>query len=200
MANLLVSIPIEFWNYFIKYLQSLGFYFKTFSETLTADDPGWQGYCLVQRIEAVRLSSSGARVKLTLRASSGSSASIQQIYISRADPGGDPYDSAADLTPVILQTLPITPLVIPAAKTVTLEVFYNLDEKEALLIAVDFSAAPSSGIRCTKAVPPEQACAYYKEGSGTATPNRTGFTTYPGIYLIEKIEVSSGVITVTPGG
>jgi hypothetical protein len=29
MANLLVSIPTEFWNYFIKYIQSLGFYFKT---------------------------------------------------------------------------------------------------------------------------------------------------------------------------
>jgi hypothetical protein len=90
--------------------------------------------------------------------------------------------------------LPITPLVVPAAKAVTLEVSYNLDEKEPLLIAVDFSAAPASGVAYTE-VPPEEACAYYKQGSEAGTANRTGFTTYPGIYLIEKIEVSSGVIT-----
>ena len=67
---------------------------------------------------------------------------------------------------------------------------YHLDEGQPLLIAVDFSAAPPSGIMYTDAVPPEQATAYYKEGAEAATANRTGFTQAPGIYLIEKIEVS----------
>lgn len=71
-----------------KYIQFIfpGLFFETFSETLNADDPGWEGYCLVQRIEAVRLSRSGTRVKLTLRASSVSKAYIDRIYISRPNP------------------------------------------------------------------------------------------------------------------
>src|SRR5215467_2582110 len=167
-------------------------FFRTFSETLNADGTGWEGYCLVQRIEAVRLSRSGKRVRLTLRASSTSDAYIDRIYISRPAPAGDPYDSAADLTQVnFLVTLPPGALVIPAGQSVTLplgpsqDITYNLDEGQPLLIAVDFSATHPSGIKCTKAVPTEQACAYYKSGAEAAKPDRSGFTKFPGIYLIE---------------
>jgi hypothetical protein len=158
----------------------------------------------VQRIEAVRLSRSGTRVKLTLRASSVSKAYIDRIYISRPNPTGDPYDSAADLTLVsIANAWPPGSLIIAAGTDMTIpENVYNLDEGQPLLVAVDFSAVPPSGIRCTKAVPTEQACAYYKkrptDPSGTtllseaANANRIGFTQYPGIYLIEKIEISTG--------
>ena len=173
-------------------------FFRTFSETLNADGTGWEGYCLVQRIEAVRLSRSGKRVRLTLRASSTSDAYIDRIYISRPAPAGDPYDSAADLTQVnFLVTLPPGALVIPAGQSVTLplgpsqDITYNLDEGQPLLIAVDFSATHPSGIKCTKAVPTEQACAYYKSGAEAAKPDRSGFTQLPGIYLIEKIEISA---------
>jgi hypothetical protein len=126
-----------------------------FSESLIADDVEWEGYCLVQRIEPVRLSRSGNQVKLTLRASSVSSASIDRIYISQADPAGEPFDSAADLTAVTS-----APIVIPAGAEVILPaVNYRLDQTKPLLIAVDFSAAPASAIRGTGAVPPEQASA-----------------------------------------
>jgi hypothetical protein len=176
-------------------------FFKTFSETLNADDPGWDGYCLVQRIEAVRLSRSGKRVRLTLRASSTSDAYIDRIYISQPAPAGDPYDSAADLTQVtFFATVPPGALIIPAGQSVTLplshvqDITYNLDEGQPLLIAVDFSATYPSGIKCTKAVPTEQACAYYKSGADAAKPNRSGFTKYPGICLIEKIEISASAV------
>jgi hypothetical protein len=159
----------------------------SFAETLIADDGGWQGYCLVQRIEPVRFSRSGTQVKLTLRSSSVSDASIDRIYISQADPAGEPFDSAGDLTQVTS-----APLVIPTNTAVPIPaVNYRFDETKPLLVAVDFSAAPApaSAIRCTKTVPPEQAMGYYKLGAEAATTNRAGFTKYPGLYLIESIEV-----------
>jgi len=170
-------------------------YVETFSETLIADQSVWEGYCLVQRIEAVRLSHSGKQVKLTLRASSSINASIETVRISRPALAGEPYASATDLTAVSLPRPPsntygLPPCVVPANSSVTGSTYYNLDEGQPLLIAVDFSAAPASGIRCTEAVPPEQASAYYKKGSEAMNPDRTGFTAISGIYLIEKIEVS----------
>jgi hypothetical protein len=67
---------------------------------------------------------------------------------------------------------------------------YTLDAEKPLLIAVDFSAAPPSAMRYTEAVTAQQASAYYQLGPGAATPDRTGFTSYPGLYLIEKIVVA----------
>ena len=189
------NIGGAFWNWLLKiFLPNLKF---TFSETLNADDAlNWQGYCLVQRIEAVRLSKSASQIKVTLRAVSN--AYIDRVYISRADPAGDPYDSAADLMAVWT-----TPFVIPANKAVTLpdpslippnvfslaEIHYDLDEGQPLLIAVDFSATPPSRIRCNKAVTPDQACAYFKIGAEAAKANRASYSPYQGVYLIEKIEV-----------
>ena len=200
MAVFDISGILRYFYFFFPYP-----FVKTFSETLNADGTGWEGYCLVQRIEAVRLSRSGKRVRLTLRASLTSAAYIDRIYISRAAPAGDPYDSAADLTQVTwLALAPAAALVIPAGQFVTLpfqDLTYNLDEGQPLLIAVDFSAAHPSGLKCTKAVPIEQACAYYKSGAEAAKPDRSGFTQLPGIYLIEKIEVSASAVgAFTPGG
>jgi hypothetical protein len=159
---------------------------ETFSETLLADEAQWEGYCLVQRIEAVRLSRSGTQVKLTLRASSVSNASIDRIYISRPDPAGDPYDSDTDLTAVTTALL-----VVPANTAVTLPAInYNLDETQALLIAVDFSAAPPSAIAYRDAVPPDQGIGYWRGGGEAALRNRTAsYTPENRIYLIEKIEI-----------
>jgi len=157
----------------------------SFSETLIEDSAGWEGFCLVQRIEPVRLSRSGTQVKLTLRASSVSSASIDRIYISQADPAGEPFDSGDDLTAVTS-----VPFVIPAGAKVTLPaVNYNFNRTKPLLIAVDFSDAPASAIRVNLAVPPEQASSYFQQGAAAATANRTDFTPEIGLGLIERIEV-----------
>jgi hypothetical protein len=162
--------------------------------------------CLVQRIEPVRLSRSGKRVKLTLRASSVSDAYIDKIYISQPQPGGQDYDSAIDLTAVLFFAPPPGALVIPKGTamhvpiildptaTSHLDCTYNLDKGQPLLIAIDFSAAHSSGIKCKQAVPTEQACAYsyYELKLEAGLNNRTpGYEKYPGIYLIEEIYVSA---------
>jgi len=162
----------------------------------SADEAGWEGYCLVQLIRSSRLSKGGSKVRLTVRASSMSAASIDRIFISQPDPAlGDDYDSAADLKGLT----PDTPFVVPANEAVTLPVIiYDLDPDQNLLIAVDFSAAPASGIRFTDASP-EGVVGFFSPPpppGGTfheaAVNNRTpGYTPLNGrLYFIEKIEVS----------
>jgi hypothetical protein len=105
--------------------------------------------------------------------------------VGQVDPAGEPFNSADDLTEVTS-----APIVIPAGAKVTLPaVNYNFNRTKPLLIAVDFSAAPGSTIRGNDAVPPEQASAYYKQEAAAATANRADFTSFPGLYLVESIEV-----------
>ena len=172
------------------------FEWKSYEEAFSRDAQGWAGSCIVQRIEAVRLSTSGTKVKITLRASSAGDASIARVYISRPDP--DPtktlYDPDADLTAVAT-----TPFVVAANTSLTLPpVEYALDEGQPLLIAVDFSATPASAIRVSDHalgapdhVPPEEALTYFKIATeAAAMPDRTGFDSTAGFNLIYKIEVA----------
>jgi hypothetical protein len=203
-------ISTKLLNLILDYFQSHGWYLKTFSETLGNNEADWEGCCLVQRIEPVRLSRSGSSVRLTFRASSlnvNGDAYIDRISISQADPdagsvpGKEKYDSAPDLVLVDMLTMlapldgsPPGPMVIPAGNTQTLYIdVYNLAAWQPLLIAVDFSYTPPSAVKCTKNVPLDQACAYYSKGAWAAKPDRsalTQWTQWPGIYLIEKIEVT----------
>jgi hypothetical protein len=167
------------------------FAWTTQEETLVVDDAPWDGYCIVQRIEAARLSSGGTKVKLTLRASSVNEASIEQIFISKPDPlGNNLYDSADDLTAVIS-----TRVVIPANNLVTLPAInYNLDQSQPLLIVFAFSAPPQiSGVKRIELdqVPADQASAFYKLDAAEAPkPNRASdFVPLATIILVEKIEV-----------
>jgi hypothetical protein len=204
---LIQNFPPWFWSWLGPLVWPWSFW-PTFSETLTSNDDKWEGYCLVQRIEPVRLSRSGARVKVTVRSAWNSYAWIQTVTISRPDPTGQPYDSAADLTFLAKQTFADSSYGIPAGESVTFgPVIYDLDEGQPLLIAVDFGPAPpapTSAIMYTNtdAVPIEQACAYYNKGAWAAIKDRAAtaaaqslpeFTTYPGIFFVEKIEVSVGL-------
>ena len=170
------------------------FEWKGYEEVYARDTAGWEGYCLVQRIEPIRLSKSGAKVRVTLRTSSMGGASIKRVYISRpsGDPAGDPFDSDADLTPIVT-----TPFVIAADTTTELPVVdYHLDEAAPLLIAVDFDA-PLSAVRTTDRVlgnpvhvPPEEAQSFFGPATeAAAAPDRTGLNPTPGINLVYKIEV-----------
>jgi hypothetical protein len=77
----------------------------------------------------------------------------------------------------------------PGESFTTGAIEYDLDETKPLLIAVYFNpGSGASGVRCNRNVPPEQAMAYYKLGQEASTPNRTGYTAYPGVYFIESIE------------
>jgi hypothetical protein len=161
-----------------------------FGATLTADEGGWEGKTLVQRIEATRLNRSGTQVRITVGASSTEDAHIQNIFISQPDPAGnDRYDSADDLK------LFYGKIVVRANSSVTLsdtlpDVNYNLDESRPLLIAVDFDRGFPSGLRFRDAVPPEDATAYFHTGAEAAFRNRTtGYSQANRIYLIERIDV-----------
>src|SRR5881628_730055 len=68
---------------------------ETFAATLTDLDT-LRGRCLVQRIESVRLFTSGSQVQITLQAFA-ESVVIDRILISQPAASGDPYDSADDL-------------------------------------------------------------------------------------------------------
>ena len=164
---------------------------------LTLDEAGWEGRCLVQRIESVRLMLSGTQVKLTLRASSVSDASIDRIYISKPAPAGDAWDAATD--PTDLKEV-ATAVVVPANLAITLPpIDYALDKGQPLLIAVDFTPAdpnatppgPLSGIRYADAVPLSDAVAFYQPGSSEAalSDRSANYTQLNRICLIEKIEV-----------
>jgi hypothetical protein len=169
----------------------------TFENTLRYNEEGWEGWCLVQRIEPHGLSRKGKQVVLTLRASSANQygAFIERVYISKADPAGYPYTPADDLTEVNPK------FDIPAGQAVTLPaVRYKLDKDQPLLIAVDFKVPPwPSGIayRPVKFGPGPLGrpivpvgVAYWYEGEEAARRDRSANYGWANrIYLIEKIEV-----------
>lgn len=175
---------------------------------LNLEEGGWQGHCLVQRFEPNVLLRSGGLVSITLRVPP-LGLSIDRIYISAADlsPGVDAYDSVdyrAAIHEIVFKpalVVPPSPLVL--TRTLILPaISYALDRTKPLLIAVDFSSTPESGLMYRE-VAPDQAVAYYKqhqplqegEEPEARKTNRDGYTRWPtdttkgGIYLIERIEV-----------
>ncbi len=169
-----------------------------YAKTLTADSVNWQGYTLVQRIEAAQLAAAGPHVRITVQAGSARGASIDRISISQVASGGKPYDSAPDLTLVYdLAATQQQPFVVPAGMTQSLPIVaYTLNRFQPLLIAVDFSAAPPSDV-ATTTVPTSEAIAYYLQTSTgeasvqTRSPNyrQAGSTpTTSGVFFITNIE------------
>jgi hypothetical protein len=172
---------------------------SAYEKTLTADSVNWQGYTLVQQIEATQLAATGPHVRISVQAGSARGASIDRISISQVASGGKPYDSAPDLTLVYdLAANQQQPFVVPAGMTNQLPIVaYTLNRFQALLIAVDFSAVPPSDV-ATTAVPTTEAVAYYFQTStGEAavqvrSPNyhQAGANpTTSGVFFITNIEV-----------
>ena len=163
------------------------------------DLDGWEGYTLVQRIQPIRLSTSGTQVRITLRASSTSDTSIDRIYISQPqpnptnDPTIHPYNSFTDLTQITTTKILILQGQSITIRDVTLTgIDYKLDNGQPLLIAVDFANSPPSGVAYIETVPEdEEAIAYWKPGVAEAGQysRSDGYQEEPRIYLIEKIEV-----------
>jgi hypothetical protein len=170
-----------------------------YAKTLTADSVNWQGYTLVQRIEAAQLGATGPHVRISVQAGSARGASIDRISISQLASAGKPYDSAPDLTLVYdLAANQQQPFVVPAGMTQALPIAaYTLNRFQALLIAVDFSAAPPSDVATTP-VPTSEATAYYFHTSTgeaaiqTRSPNYQQAGANPttsGVFFITNIEV-----------
>jgi hypothetical protein len=150
---------------------------STFDGTLIPqnDGLGAQGFTYVQRIEPTYpLTKSSTSVQLLLQASISSGASIDAIYISQADPNQpmQPWQPAGDLMQV---PLPAQPFIVPAGGSVVAlpPVAYNLDKSKTLLIAVDYSVSPGSGIMFSNAVPITQAALYYIQGAEAALQTRS---------------------------
>jgi hypothetical protein len=179
------------------------------TNAFSRDGSPWEGFTLVQRIEAAGLNPTSrtfAKVEITLFASTVSNASIDRIFISGPASTKD-WDSDTDLTEV---PLPSTPFVVSAGTFETLgPVDYSVqppssdgtDPGRALLIAIDFSVPPTaSGVRTADQVPPDRAVAwwfqYFRPPPGPSLPPEAGliprspgYTSSPNVYLIGKIEV-----------
>jgi hypothetical protein len=158
-----------------------------FTETLGSDGAGLAGDCRIQRIEPARLFKGGSEIRITIASGAGPLV-IDRIFISQVANQGDLYDAAADLT------LVATNLSLPANTVLTLPpVLYALDRLQALLIAVDFNAAPGTGnVRRRTNVPVEEATLFGRNNTAQAAlADRTpDFTANDQIILVTDIEVA----------
>ena len=162
----------------------------TFETTLLYDSAGWEGRCLVQRIEPRALSKTGTQVQLTLRASSAApyGAFIDRVTIGRwTIGGGKPYDDAG----VPIEIAPKCD--IRGGESLTFPwVPYKRDPQEPLLVAVDFKYPPwPSAIRYRPVKPLlGLATAYWRPGAEAAiSPRSPGYQAENRIYLVERIQV-----------
>jgi len=167
---------------------------SAYQKALTEDSANWQGFTLVQRIEAAQLGATGPHVRITVQASSVSDASVNRLYISQAASTGQPYDSAPDLTQVYdFAANQQQPFVVPAGTTKQLPIVaYTINRFQALLVAIDFSATPVSGIETTAAVPASEASAYFLQTAGGEAAVQVRSANYqpsPRVYFITNIEV-----------
>lgn len=166
-------------------------YTNTFEAALTSSEVAWGGWTLVQRIEAVRLTTDGSQVRITLRAGAGE-AHIDRVYISQPAAVGDPYDSDADLT-----AISATRVVVPANSTTVIgPIAYALDQTKPLLIAIDFAPSPDpDSVIAFDASVATDAVAYYQDFRASApqamnADRDTGYRSLNRTYLVQRIEVS----------
>jgi hypothetical protein len=169
---------------------------STYAKALTDPYPGWQGYTLVQRIEAAQLGVTGAHVRITVQAAAATDASVERIYISQRDSTGKPYDSAADLTLVYDSAAnQQQPFLVPAGTTRSLPIVaYTINKFQALIIAVDFSPSPASGAEFAPSVPMSEASAYFF-ASGTEASVRTRSPSYT--FIGDTAAMTSAVVFIT---
>ncbi|QIF04535.1 fibronectin type III domain-containing protein [Roseimicrobium sp. ORNL1] len=167
-----------------------------FTSTLMTDQPGLEGFCLVQRIEPTRLAAGGTQVFITVRGSTVGNLVIDRVFISQPAAAGNPYDSSTDLT------LVATSVTVPANTPVALPVVaYTLDRTRPLLVCFDISATGGQGnVRFQNPVPAAEATMFFRPATAEASvadrlpsaanPGATPYNTSNSIYLIERIEVA----------
>lgn len=176
----------------------------------STNQPGVQGFCIVQLISQALLQGGGTTVKITLRGTDPARPNpgpltIDRIYISQVDhlPGKDPYDPLASGPSGLMKVVNIDPpfsdqpVKLAPGESKTLTVAYTLVQTEVLLIAFDINPTAGQGnVRFST----QSGAVSYSKGppspgqavTEAALPDRT-----PGyipannnLYLIEKIEVS----------
>jgi hypothetical protein len=159
-----------------------------FTGTLTNDQPGNEGVCLVQRLNQSLLAPNvtGTQVGLVLRGSTAGSLTLDNVFISKVGNTGDRYD--AEPTDLTLVASNVT---IPPNTTRTVgPVNYALDPNQDLLVAFDISSTPNEGnARYATLLNGD---AFQNLATAEAgVPNRTSgyIHSQNALFLIEKIEV-----------
>jgi hypothetical protein len=159
-----------------------------FTGTLTTDQPGGEGVCLVLRLSQTLLAPNvtGTQVRITLRGSTAGSLTLDNVFISQVGNTGDPYDAASDLTFVA------SGVTIPANNPVTLPpVNYTLVPTQDLLVAFDISSTANEGnLRFGPLAGVDQFAGVSTAEAGVQ--DRTSGYQGPRpntLFLIEKIEV-----------
>jgi hypothetical protein len=164
-----------------------------FNATLGPDSRDRLGDCLVQRISAAALTPKhdGIWVRITMRGVVNQSTHLTAIHISRGRTGGNPWDSAADLTEVrfggasgAISPQNGDPVVSDKTK-------YTLDADQDLIIAVNVKSDSKALRRGAK--PGVQRFAKDNAAeAGTQVRSPAGYTPPENgfVYCIEKIEVA----------
>ena len=176
---------------------------QTTFETPLGQDRLRANRCIVQRIEAGRLTAGGSLVQITVQRPETGLLQIVSLFGSQAanetDPSADPYDSAADLTPVPGVPLTLTP--DATQPLVELPAFdYALDHDRALLIAFDLGE-DARVPRTDDTVPTFDATAFLGPlpppppglpiQEASLPDPQSGYETESRIYLVQRIAVSS---------
>lgn len=164
---------------------------KSFEAILT-EDRNRANRCIVQRIEPVRLSRSGSSVRIVIQRPSTGDLIVARMYISQpADAGGDPYDSAPDLTPVF--ETPLAVIADPANGPLELDfVSYAFDHTRPVLIAFDVGDSgtmPRGDALATDAnafVGPVLDPVLHEAATLDRQP---GYNSESRVYLIQRIDV-----------
>lgn len=170
-------------------------FMPAFTATLTTDQAGINGFCLVQRIESLRLVRSGTKVRVLLQGSTAGNLLIDRVTISQAATGGNVYDSAADLLEIA------TAVSIPAGQTLELPVVtYTLDQTKPLLVAFDINPTAGMGnVRFVNPVPGTDASMHFRAAAAeagiqdrlpsAANPGAPLYNASTSIYLVQRIDV-----------
>jgi Fibronectin type III domain len=167
-----------------------------FTGTLTEDAPGFEGFCVVQRLSRNLLTAGGTQVRIVLRGSTAGSLTLDRVTISQPDAAvtSDPFDAAADLTDVASNVIipPNTAVTVPPNGPVN----YTLDPTNDLLVAFDISNTTGEGnLRVTAPGALTGGDTFSKPATVEAgRRDRGGTTGYPNhapnnLALVEKIMV-----------
>jgi hypothetical protein len=165
---------------------------EAYNVPLTTDDPGLEGRTIVQRIDAGHIISAGAKVRLTLRGSTGGNLIINKVTISQPATAGHAWDSAGVPIEVHFNngqsgvTIPANATQANAAVSDVTN--YNLVLGQDLFIAFDISTTDGSARRATMPGPTQ----YFKPNTAEAAVQirSANYQTFAGrVSIIEKIEV-----------
>jgi len=163
-----------------------------YTNTLTTDSDGNNGYTNVQRFEVAALTlptGTITKLRFTVVAGAAQQLTITNMYVGHAAASGDAYDFSA--TPTQVTFSGSGSVTIPAGETVTSDwITFSYNKTSALLVA--YYTAGGTGadtIRYKASV--SNVNNYYKAAANeAATVDKTGYTTQSG-YLVAINQVES---------